>query len=108
MRWPIEVMFYQEKTFWSFGNYMVRSKVAIEKYAYLVGVTYTLVTLLPFIDDNFSEYQYQSPQEIKYGLGSELHRELIFSNLLETLQSSKNQMTLEELVEDNEFKNLIS
>lgn len=108
MRWPIEVMFYQEKTFWSFGNYMVRSKVAIEKYAYLVGVTYTLVTLLPFIDDDFSEYQYQSPQEVKYALGSELHRELIFSNLLETLQSSKNLLTLEDLVKDNEFKDLIS
>ncbi len=107
MRWPIEVMFYQEKTFWSFGKYMVRSKVAIEKYAYLVGVTYTLVTLLPFIEDDFSEYQFKSPQEIKYGLGADLHRELILSNLLETLQKSEKPITLEELVKDNEFKDLV-
>lgn len=106
MRWPIEVMFYQEKTFWSFGKYMVRSKVAIEKYAYLVGVTYTLVTLLPFIDSNFSEYQFQSPQEVKYSLGAELHREFILSNLLKTLQKSKNPTTLEELIDDSELKDL--
>lgn len=37
MRWTIEVMFYQQKTFWSFGNYMVRSQTAIEKYINLIG-----------------------------------------------------------------------
>ena len=26
MRWNIEVVFYQIKSFWSFGNYMVRNK----------------------------------------------------------------------------------
>ncbi len=38
---------------------MVRSKVEIEKYAYLVGVTYTLVTLLPFFEGTLSEYEFQ-------------------------------------------------
>lgn len=90
MRWPIEVMFYQQKTFWSFGNYMVRSKVGIEKYAHLVGVTYTLTILLPFISSDFSKYQFQSPQEVKYSLGAKLHTELIISNLLKTLQLRKN------------------
>lgn len=90
MRWSIEVMFYQEKTFWSFGKYMVRSKVGIEKYAHLVGVTYTLTILLPFLDSNFSEYQFQSPQEIKYSFGAKLYEELIMGNLLKTLQLRKN------------------
>lgn len=99
-------MFYQEKNFWSFGKYMVRSKTSIEKYAYLVGVTYTLVTLLPFIDSDFSEYQFQSPQEVKYSLGAELHREFILSNLLETLQKSENPITLEGLIDNNELKDL--
>ena len=90
MRWSIEVMFYQQKTFWSFGKYMVRSKMAIEKYAHLVGVTYTLTILLPFINSNFSKYQFQSPQEIKYILGAKLHEELIIDKLLKTLQLKKN------------------
>ncbi|TCO67583.1 hypothetical protein EV214_1641, partial [Marinisporobacter balticus] len=35
LRWNIEVIFYQHKFFWSFGNYMVRNKAAIERYANL-------------------------------------------------------------------------
>lgn len=69
---------------------MVRSKESIEKYAHLVGVTYTLTILLPFTNSDFSEYQFQSPQETKYNLGEKLHRELIMGNLLKTLQLSKN------------------
>lgn len=99
MRWPIEVMFYQQKTFWSFGKYMVRSKVGIEKYAHLVGVTYTLTILLPFIYSDFSKYQFQSPQEIKYSFGARLHEELIMGNLLKTLQLSKNTVALNALTE---------
>ena len=29
-RWSIEVIFYEQKTFWSFGQYMIRSKKGIE------------------------------------------------------------------------------
>ena len=90
MRWPIEVIFYQQKTFWSFEKYMVRSKVAIEKYANLVGVTYTLTQLLPFLHNDFLEYQFQSPQETKYALGEKLVHELIMDNLLKTLQLDGN------------------
>lgn len=99
MRWPIEVMFYQEKTFWSFGKYMVRSKIGIEKYAHLVGVTYTLTILLPFIYSAFSKYQFQSPQEIKYSFGAKLQDELIMGNLLKTLQLRKNTTAFNALSE---------
>ncbi|MGL5327706.1 MAG: IS701 family transposase, partial [Peptostreptococcaceae bacterium] len=102
MRWPIEVMFYQQKTFWSFGNYMVRSKIGIEKYAHLVGVTYTLTILLPFIYSDFSKYQFQSPQEVKYSLGAKLHTELIMGNLLKTLQLRKNTAAFDAI---NEYLN---
>ncbi|WP_070000811.1 hypothetical protein [Cellulosilyticum sp. I15G10I2] len=84
-RWSIEVMFYQQKTFWSFGKYMVRSKVAIEKYAHLAGVTYALTTLLPFLHSDFWEWQFQSTQEPKYSFGEKLLHELIMGNLLKTL-----------------------
>lgn len=99
MRWSIEVMFYQQKTFWSFGNYMVRSQSAIEKYVNLVGVTYSLVTLLPFLHTEFKDYQFQSIQDIKYSLSEKLTKELIFSNLLETLQLRKNDTRASETLE---------
>jgi hypothetical protein len=31
-RWPIEVVFYEQKTFWAFGKYMLPSKIGIENY----------------------------------------------------------------------------
>lgn len=32
IRWNIEVIFYQHKFFWFFGNYMVRNKEAINNF----------------------------------------------------------------------------
>lgn len=61
---------------------MVRSQSAIEKYVNLVGVTYSLVTLVPFLYTEFKDYQFQSIQEIKYSLSEKITKELIFSNLL--------------------------
>lgn len=47
IRWNIKVIFYQQKTFWSFNNYMIRSKYAIEEYVNLLGLVYSVI--LPFI-----------------------------------------------------------
>lgn len=94
IRWNIEVVFYQEKLFWSFGNYMVRGKISIEKYINLVGVAYSMVILLPFLCDTYSEIKFQSPQEIKHIVGEEIREELFFSNLLEIQQIKKNLTNL--------------
>jgi hypothetical protein len=99
IRWNIEVIFYQQKTFWSFGNYMVRSKEAIEKYINLLGVTYSLCILLPFINSNLSQYKFASPQEIKYYLSECIAKELIFDKLLKTLQLAKNISTAKDVID---------
>ncbi len=62
MRWNIETIFYQQKTFWSLRSYMVRSKAAINKYVNLLGVAYSLTILLPFISNNLYKYKFKSPQ----------------------------------------------
>lgn len=64
-RWSIEVFFYQHKFFWSFGNYMVRNKRAIENYTNLLAIAYSFVVVIPFINNSFSKYKFQSTQEIK-------------------------------------------
>lgn len=90
MRWNIEVMFYQQKLFWSLGTYMVRSKVSIEKYINLIGVAYSAMILLPFISCTFKEYRFCSPQEVKYVIGEAIREELFFSKLLKIQQIKKN------------------
>lgn len=47
-RWSIEVIFYEQKTFWSFGQYMIRSKTGIENYINFTAIVYSGVQLLPF------------------------------------------------------------
>ena len=90
VRWNIEVMFYQQKNFWSFGEYMIRNKIAIEKYFNLIGVAYSAVILIPFINKNFQKLQFCSPQEIKYTFGENIKKELIFSKLLKIEEIKEN------------------
>jgi hypothetical protein len=108
IRWNIEVIFYQQKTFWSFGNYMVRHQEAITKYVNLIGVAYSLAVLLPFMNNKFSQYKFQSPQEVKYHISDCLIKELIFSNLLKTLQVNKNIVTTDDILDYLTDDNLVS
>jgi hypothetical protein len=88
-RWSIEVIFYQHKFFWSFGNYMVRNKEAIERYVNLLAIAYTFVVVLPFLHPKFSQYKLQSPQEIKNAVSYQLSKELILSTFVQELKKSK-------------------
>lgn len=88
-RWNIEVFFYQHKFFWSFGNYMVRSKRAIENYANLLAIAYSFVIVLPFIHKSFSKYKFKSPQEIKNAISYQISKELILSTFVQKIQKSK-------------------
>lgn len=98
VRWNIEVIFYQQKTFWSFSKYMVRSKSSIDSYVNLLGVAYSAVVLLPFISGSLSQYKFSSPQEVKYIISEKLTRELIYDKLLKKLQLKKNNLTVEDIL----------
>lgn len=89
LRWSIEVLFYQHKFFWSFGNYMVRNKQAIETYVNLLSVSFTLVSVLPFMDKNYAKYKFESPQTIKRVISSNLMQELILSSFVEKLKTNE-------------------
>ncbi|WP_243428228.1 hypothetical protein [Clostridium rhizosphaerae] len=95
-RWNIEVFFYQHKFFWSFGNYMVRNKEAIENYTNLLAIAYNFAVILPFIHKSFSKYKFQSPQEIKNAISYQISKELILGTFVQKIQKSEiNQATLE-------------
>ena len=45
LRWNIEVGYYEQKTFWSLGKYMVRSKHSIETLLNLINVAYAAMRI---------------------------------------------------------------
>lgn len=89
IRWNIEVIFYQQKFFWGFSNYMVRNKLAIERYVNLLSIGYTFVCVLPFLNQRFRDYQFQSPQVIRREIASNIQKELILTSFVFSLESSK-------------------
>ena len=53
-RWNIETSDYEQKTFWSFCSYMVRSCKGIEMLVNLINISYCAMKLLPYQDKTFS------------------------------------------------------
>ena len=90
LRWNIEVAYYEQKKFWSFGAYMLRSKVGIERLTNLLSVLYAFMTLLPFYDSTFICLASNSPQQSRFVIGMTIWHEL-FSVLFDVHQThSKN------------------
>jgi len=87
LRWNIEVMFYELKSFWSFGNYMLRSKRGIENLISLLSISYSFAKLIPFADSFFSDFSDVSPQTTKYAFGEAIRKELFFVNFVDFLET---------------------
>lgn len=96
IRWNIEVIFYQQKFFCGFGNYMVRNKLAIERYVNLLSIGFTFVCVLPFIDQRLKNYQFKSPQVIRREISSYIQKELILTSFVSSLENSKIYSTIKE------------
>ena len=90
LRWNIEVIFYQHKFFWSFGNYMVRNQKAIERYVNLLAIAFAFMQVLPFIHQKYDKYKFQSPQVVKRVVSDQLTKELIFESFVTKLETHKN------------------
>ncbi len=56
-RWDIKVSYYENKTFWSWEEYHVRSHEGIEHLVNLENIAYSAMTLLLSSDESFSCYQ---------------------------------------------------
>ena len=86
LRWNIEVMFYELKTFWSFGNYMLRSKQGIDNFINLLAISYACAKLIPFSDSFFSDFAHFSAQTTKYAFGEAIRKELFFAQFVAFLE----------------------
>ncbi|MCL2313623.1 MAG: transposase, partial [Firmicutes bacterium] len=87
LRWNIEVIFYELKSFWSFGNYMLRSKQGIENFINIISISYACAKLIPFADDFFSDFAHFSTQTTKYAFGEAIRKELFFTQFVDFLET---------------------
>ena len=87
LRWNIEVMFYELKSFWSFGNYMLRSKNGIENFINIISISYACAKLIPFADDFFSDFTQASTQTTKFALGDAIRKDLFFAQFVDFLET---------------------
>ena len=99
LRWKIEVSYYEGKTFWSMGDYRVRSREGIERLVNLVSLSYSAMTLLPYYDELFSGCQDASAQETRYEISQQIQASLILCRFGQFLETVKNSSALIKVVE---------
>ena len=102
-RWPIEVSYYEHKTFWSLCSYMVRSRRGIEMLVNLINLSYCAMKLLPYQDEAFSKYRSVSVQEFRFALSEQIRQQVfyaIFVGKAEThIKSNAIIKTLKQLIQ---------
>ena len=89
LRWNIEVSYYEQKTFWGFGAYMLQSKTGVERLVNLLSLVFSALILLPFQSQEFSALKGQSPQEIRFILG-QLVQQQVFLTAFDAHTKSEN------------------
>ena len=75
-RWHIETAYYEQKKFWSLKAYMLRSKRGIESLINLLTIVYSMMSLLPLLNSEFSFLSNLSHQEARFLLSQEIQKEL--------------------------------
>jgi len=93
-RWSIEVMFYELKTFWSFGYYMLRSKHGIENFINIISIVYAAVHVLPLTDSAFASLADFSSLSAKSAIAQAVQRDLILSLFAENNRNILNSFDL--------------
>ena len=86
-RWNIETSYYEQKTFWSFCNYMVRSCKGIEMLVNLINISYCAMKLLPYQDKYFSEYRTKSVQEFRFELSQGIRSQIFFATFVKNVET---------------------
>ena len=86
-RWNIETSYYEQKTFWSFCSYMVRSCKGIEMLVNLINISYCAMKLLLYQDKTFSEYRTKSVQEFRFELSQGIRRQIFFAPFVKNVET---------------------
>ncbi len=102
-RWNIEVGYYEQKTFWSLCNYMVRSKRAIELVVNLINIAYCSMKILPYKDSFFNAHRNESVQEFRFCLSKSIKEQIFITGFVNFVESSNNSKDILELLKERIF-----
>ena len=86
-RWKIEISYYEQKTFWSFCDYMVRSRKGIEMLVNLINISYCAMKILPYQDKYFSKYRTKSVQEFRFELSQKIRKQIFFATFVKNIET---------------------
>ena len=86
-RWNIETSYYEQKTFWSLCRYMVRSCKGIEMLVNLINICYCAMKILPYQDEQFSEYRTKSVQEFRFELRQGIRSQIFLTNFVRNIET---------------------
>ena len=86
-RWNIETSYYEQKTFWSLCCYMVRSCKGIEMLVNLINICYCAMKILPYQDEQFSEYRTKSVQEFRFELSQGIRSQIFLTNFVRNIET---------------------
>ena len=94
-RWNIETSYYEQKTFWSLCNYMVRSCKGIEMLVNLINISYCAMKILPYQNEHFSKYRTKSVQEFRFELSQGIRSQIFFATFVKNIEThiKSNAMT---------------
>ena len=87
-RWNIEISYYEQKTFWSLGSYMVRSKKGIELLVNLINISYCAMKILPYQEKEFSKYRTESVQEIRFALSEQIRQQIFYATFVKNVENA--------------------
>lgn len=87
-RWKIEVSYYEQKTFWSLCNYMLRSKKGIELFVNLINITYCAMKILPYKDSLFVDFKQESVQEFRFVLSQKIREQIFYAYFVKNIEST--------------------
>ena len=95
LRWNIETSYYEQKTFWPFCNYMVRSCKGIEMLVNLINISYCAMKILSYQNEHFSEYHTKSVQEFRFELSQSIRSKIFFATFVKNIEThiKSNAMT---------------
>ena len=86
-RWNIETSYYEQKTFWSLCRYMVRSCKGIEMLVNLINICYCAMKILPYQNEQFSEYRTKSVQEFRFELSQGIRSQIFLTNFVRNIET---------------------
>ena len=94
-RLSVETRYYEQKTFWPFCNYMVRSCKGIEMLVNLINISYCAMKILPYQNEHFSEYRTKSVQEFRFELSQGIRSQIFFATFVKNIEThiKSNAMT---------------